>query len=264
MDGPWTGRGPSMASLPRWVGQTPQGDFNLWAPSVVRNSAGSYVMYFTANNRATDDRCVGVATSAQPGGPFDPAPEPLVCGGAGVQVIDATGFLGAEGQRFVVYKVKKPVDGGTLFEIRAHRTDSSGTVRIGPAKTLITMRDNNIEAPDVIASGGRVFLFVARGSFTDCSYRTEVWHAGALWTDTWQRAGTLMSTAATGLCGPGGAEVRRIGGDTWMVFHAWKCAAGVPDCRPGDPTERRRYRAMYTGLIGWGADGRTPHVLNHR
>lgn len=254
--GPWTRHGAAMPSVPAWAGPTSEGRYEFWAPSVFRNG-DSHVMYFTANNKATDDRCVGVAEAARPAGPFVARPEPLLCH-RDAQVIDASSFSEG-GQRFVVYKVNR----GTSVEIRVNKTDPAGAVLTSPHRTLV-VADTNIEAPDLIASGGVVFLFVARGNYTNCTYRTEVWRADSVWDGTWRNAGTLMNSAGTGLCGPGGTEVRRVGGTTWMVFHGWKCADAEPDCRPGDAGEKRRYRAMYTGRVGWGADGRTPRVLDHR
>ncbi|MFF0269484.1 hypothetical protein [Kribbella sp. NPDC004536] len=65
----------------------------------------------------------------------------------------------------------------------------------------------------MIAHGGKVWLFTARGDFANCSCNTDVWSAR--------------------LCGPGGATVINVGSTTWIAFHAYVDANhnGVKDSK---------------------------------
>src|ERR671922_790203 len=69
----WTGAGDALPVLPAWAraGRT-------WAPDVSETMNG-FVLYFTARHAASGRQCIGVATSASPGGPFLAASAPLVC-----------------------------------------------------------------------------------------------------------------------------------------------------------------------------------------
>ncbi|MGH3712025.1 MAG: glycoside hydrolase family 43 protein [Micromonosporaceae bacterium] len=254
MGGPWKIRGWSMPDQPAWVGRNSDGNFTYWAPSVFRNDQGRFVMYFTANKKGTSDRCIGAAVADTATGPFKPLEKPMVCR-AGSEVIDPTGASGG-GQRYVLYKVN---DHRGHFQIRIQKVGPNGLSAYGDPKVLIE-RSTQIEAPDVRHHDGKVYFFVSRLSYTNCSYKTEVYRADSLTSGHWTFMKTLMSTENSGRCGPGGAEVRTMDGKMWMVFHAWKCPRDVP-CRPGDPKDAHRYRAMLTAQLGWGARG-VPYLLN--
>lgn len=253
MNGPWKTHGWSMRDKPAWVGRNADGKFTYWAPSVFRNGQGKFVMYFTANKKGTSDRCIGAAVADAAKGPFQPLEQPMACQ-AGSEVIDPTG-VSAGGQRYVVYKVN---DHRGHFQIRIRKVHAHGLHAYGDS-TLLIERPHQIEAPDVAFHDGKAHLFVSRFTYTDCSYKTEVYRAGHLNSRQWTLVKTLLSTDQSGRCGPGGAEVETIDGKLWMVFHAWKCPRNV-SCKPGDRNDRHRYRAMLTSRVGWNAKGE-PHLL---
>ncbi|MGH3729756.1 MAG: glycoside hydrolase family 43 protein [Micromonosporaceae bacterium] len=248
MAGPWTKHGRSMPDKPAWVGPNSDGDYTFWAPSVFRNEQGTYVMYFTANKKGSSDRCIGAAVSNAAKGPFKALRNPLVCR-KGSEVIDPT-EVKRGGQRYVLYKVN---DHRGHFQIRIQKVDQRGLHTTGDPKVLIE-KSRQIEAPDATYHNGKVYFFVSRFSYTNCSYRTDVYRARSLTSGDWHFVKTLMSTRNTGRCGPGGAEVRTMDGKLWMVFHAWKCAKNAR-CDAGSKSEKARYRAMLTSRLGWGPNG---------
>jgi len=78
LDEPGSIQGDAMPALPAWVAPDHR---SIWAPSVARIGS-NYVMYFAATSaRApyTGMKCIGVAVSATPAGPFGPLPDPLQC-----------------------------------------------------------------------------------------------------------------------------------------------------------------------------------------
>jgi hypothetical protein len=86
----------AVGALPGWAkpGLT-------WAPDVSLAGDGStFILYFTARDKASDRQCVGVATSDKPEGPFkSDAQAPLICqtdlGGS----IDPATFVDEDGER---------------------------------------------------------------------------------------------------------------------------------------------------------------------
>lgn len=75
--------------LPAWA----TGD--TWAPHVVKDpgQASRYVMYFSAKGYRAHpdvpddaDKCIGVAVSTSPDGPFTAQPAPLICGSGGREI----------------------------------------------------------------------------------------------------------------------------------------------------------------------------------
>jgi hypothetical protein len=224
--------------VPAWVGRDPGGRFRLWAPSVFSVPQGfgaRYVMYFTAWSRAGGRNCIGVAEADRPAGPFVPQRRPAVCASAGHEAIDPDAFQAQDGRRYLVYKVSHANE--TDFAIRSLPMDATGTHASGPARTLLAPRAR-MEAPSLVQHRNAVWMFVSRGGWRDCDYRTEVWRApsfGARFT----RVETLLSTQSTGLCGPGGADVSPDG--TRIAFHAWR-----PD---------HSARPTYLARLWWGLDG---------
>lgn len=78
LDKPGGLQGDAMPDLPAWVAPD---DRNIWAPSVVR-IGDAYVMYFAASSARggnAGNKCLGVAVSPTPIGPFLPLPDPLRC-----------------------------------------------------------------------------------------------------------------------------------------------------------------------------------------
>ncbi|HEY3142645.1 MAG TPA: family 43 glycosylhydrolase [Acidimicrobiales bacterium] len=67
-------RGDAMPDMPAWVQPD---DRQIWAPSVAP-IAGTYVMYFAASS-VDGVKCLGIAVSTTPEGPFAPQGSPLRC-----------------------------------------------------------------------------------------------------------------------------------------------------------------------------------------
>jgi arabinan endo-1,5-alpha-L-arabinosidase len=93
----------AMPALPSWAVKR----FGyVWAPEVTISPDGDlFILYFTARYalRQGGTQCIGVATSLQPEGPFQPVEHPLICqieqGGS----IDAASFEDG-GERYLLWK----------------------------------------------------------------------------------------------------------------------------------------------------------------
>ncbi|REF00441.1 glycoside hydrolase family 43 protein [Thermomonospora umbrina] len=258
--GPWRSLGKALPSLGPWA----MAGRGVWAPDVVKTSAG-WVMYYSAvpigAKKVGDSyqRCIGVAVSKSgPGGPFAATSRPLICPTdpgaadrvpgrpvASAGVIDPSPFRASDGRRYVVYKTQQMPSSIRMLAVSGDGRSGAGR----PSRELVR-HSGIIEAPVMVERRGRFFLFVSRFSYANCSYATR-W----LWSsDRWRWTGPhndLLTTAKTGLCGPGGADVApSLDGGTRIFFHAW-------NTRSPSPTRRRQ---LYAGILTWGRDGLTPTV----
>ncbi|MET0495235.1 MAG: glycoside hydrolase family 43 protein, partial [Actinoplanes sp.] len=79
------------------------GDHGVWAPEVFATGPRSYVMWYTAHDRASGKQCIGAATATAPGGPFVPRDTTLVCTPETGGVIDASSYT-EDGRRYILWK----------------------------------------------------------------------------------------------------------------------------------------------------------------
>lgn len=220
----------SMPTPPSWYGARADGERHLWAPHVFhvgRQPDGTrYVMWFSASRTGRWD-CIGVAVSATPRGPFRPLERPLRCTRPGTTAIDPATYVTDGGVRWLLFKRRSR--SGRPGEIIAVRVRADGR-RIPPgarSRVLVRARlgEPDVEAPDVVRHHDRLWLFVARGNYGHCSYRTEVF-TGLSMRDEFTSAGLvdIRRPDGTRFCGPGGAEVVRADDRWFLAFHAWSPA----------------------------------------
>lgn len=222
---------PSLHRLPGWVGRSPTGRRHLWAPDVFSVAVGTqrprYVMYFTGYDRGTAARlwganCIGVATSDSPSSGFVAPAHPICAKARGFEAIDPTMYQARNGNRYLVFK-RHGIRNHT-FAIRAIQMGPRGLHPLpgGLRRTLVSSTDERMEAPSLINHGHQVWLFLARRSWRNCSYATDAWSARSISRGRFVRRDWVMTSATTGLCGPGGASVVQDGPVTRIAFQAWK------------------------------------------
>ena len=153
----------AMPDLPPWAreGWT-------WAPEVIRHE-DRYLLYFTAKERSSQKQCVGVASSADPRGPFtSAATEPLVCqrdiGGS----IDPHAFRDADGRLYLYFKN----DGnaiGRRTEIFVQPLAGDGLSLVGEPVALLrndeSWEAHVIESPTMVRNGDSYVLFFSANHF---------------------------------------------------------------------------------------------------
>ena len=84
----WEHLGDALPEKPRWAA----GKQAFWAPHVIHNAVqGKYLMYYSAEPDAARGKCLAVAASERPAGPFSDIGRPLLCG-AGIEHIDPMAF----------------------------------------------------------------------------------------------------------------------------------------------------------------------------
>ena len=77
----WTHLGDALPEKPTWSSNK----HSFWAPDVSFHD-GYYYMYFSADRNDAKGKCVGVAKSLTPTGPFIATDEPIVCGESFVNI----------------------------------------------------------------------------------------------------------------------------------------------------------------------------------
>jgi hypothetical protein len=291
------------STLPKakWV-DTKKG---IWGPHMIQTTSGSFVVYFSAalkgasgnpgsdKNPASGARCIGTATSPHPTGPFSVTPAPLVCfkgTGAGDTMTADPGnrvpgegalasqpsFVTVNGQRelFLVYKTQGDPGKGQRVTIRMVRlADADGTTVVGDSHQLLYSSVGSfldtIEVETLVQHGSWFILFVAHGNWDSCNYSTEWFKSQHVW--AWPNNGgtTLLSTANTGLCGPGDGDVAasqvagqdRIFTDGWVQRNTKTGVITTIPFRTVTPHENvDAARVMYAAVLKFASDGFTPVI----
>ncbi len=247
----------AMPELPAWAqrGWT-------WAPEVMELE-GRYLLFFTARERASGRQCTGVATSADPFGPFtSDAKEPLICQRELGGTIDASPFRDADGKLYVYYKadanaVGKPTD------IYVQPMTADGLALTGEPVTLLAndqpWEAHVIESPTMVRHGEDYVLFYSANHFGwephqrlspyAMGYATC---AGPMGPCSDAPANPILYSYADRkagcLSGPGHQAVFEAGGRQYILFHAHIARGGCQNAGKG--------RAMYIAPLGWDESGR--------
>ena len=234
-----------LPELPAWAtnGRT-------WAPEVTAGPDG-YLMYFTAHSVDPDLQCIGVARSTSPAGPFRPVgDEPLVCPEAQGGAIDAASYVEPGGARYLLWKNDGNCCGlDTWLQLQPLSAD--GLRLAGPATKLIRQdqpwEGDLVEAPTLVRHGSSYVLFYSANDYGGEMYATGYATASALEGPYEKAAEPLLTSAETGVTGPGGQDVvTDASGETHLVFHGW------------DPAVV--YRAMYVTDLSWDGDTPVPAI----
>jgi beta-xylosidase len=218
-----------------------------WAPEVTVGGDG-YVLYCTARHADSGLQCIGVATSDDPAGPFQPlAGGPLVCQVALGGSIDPASFVDVDGARYLLWKNDGNARGLATW-IYLQRTSDDGLRLEGEAIPLLTADQpweaSLVEAPTLWRQDGRYYLFYSANSYAAPDYAIGYAMADAVAGPYRKAAQPLLVTPAEGglVLGPGGQDVVvDKDGATWLLHHAWD--------------NGQSYRSLHLANLAW-VDGR--------
>jgi beta-xylosidase len=216
-----------------------------WAPEVMK-IGGRWVLYYTARDRKKNVQCIGVATAADPHGPFrDTSSGPMVCQPELGGTIDADPFRDADGKLYLYYKS----DGNNVGKstvIWGQRLAEDGLSVTGEPVALL--KDDKgwemrlVEAPTMVRSpaGHRLFYSAAYYGWNE-NDRLSPYATGyavcegplgpckdapdnpVLHSFNDKEAGCLS--------GPGHSSIFQVGSRSFIAFHAWAATKG---CRKAD------------------------------
>jgi hypothetical protein len=229
----WRAVGNALPALPTWA--KPGG---TWAPSVLQ-IGGTFVLYYAAvvAGPSGGEECISVAAAAAAQGPFvDHSSAPLVCQPAQGGSIDPSPFVDANGTPYLEWKSNG--GGGQPATIWSEQLNTAGTGFVGSAPTQLLTADQswqagNVEAPDLVFSGGRTFLFYSGNNWNSADYAIGVATCSGPLGPCTDASSQPILASGTDLAGPGGASVfSDAGGSLWIAFDAWEPGAvGYPHSR---------------------------------
>ena len=216
----WERVGDAMGLLPRWArpGRT-------WAPGVI-DVADGFVLFFTAHHRDSDRQCIGVASAAEPTGPFlSEAAEPLVCqldlGGS----IDPYPFRDSQGDLYLYWKNDGNCCGHEVW-LWGQRLSDDGLSLEGEPVTML-QRDQPwerplIENPAMVEHEGTYFLFYSANRWEGPYYAVGYGVCESAVGPCEKPLDEPVFMAGSGVTGPGGqAFFHDPEGNLWMAYHAW-------------------------------------------
>ncbi|WP_151524039.1 glycoside hydrolase family 43 protein [Serinicoccus kebangsaanensis] len=240
----WQQGSDALPQLPGW--STPG---KVWAPETIAWSDGTYRMYYTTALAGEDRQCISVAVADTPEGPYvDESSEPLLCeideGGS----IDTSPFVAADGTAWLYWKNDGNHIGVDTF-LRAARLSEDGLSVEGETVDVLQQdlpwEDMLVEGPSMWERDGVFHLFYSGNGF---------------WTDRYA-VGHATSDSPTGpfvkdeepvlvtndvAAGPGHNSLIEVGGQLWMVYHAWV---------PGAVGDEVTGRQMWLSRVDFTEDG---------
>jgi beta-xylosidase len=199
----------------------------VWAPEVIE-VAGSYLMYYTARDRASGRQCIGVAASALPEGPYtDGAESPLLCPAGMKGAIDPNPYQD-EGTLYLYFSTCC----GEPNAVYAQALSADGHNPVGSPVLLLrpdhAWEGTIVEAPTMVDRGGDHYLF-----YSGNDYRTDRYAVGyavcesALGPCSKAPENPILSGGAgSQALGPGHQYIVAVGSEYWMLYHAWSDVVG--------------------------------------
>jgi beta-xylosidase len=192
----------------------------VWAPSLLQRG-DRYVLYYTTRDSSSGAQCISYALGDEPGGPFtDTTTAPFICpadGGA----IDPEPFVDSNGTPYLLWK---NYDGQT--GIMAQQLGPDGTTLVGPTQ-LLAVADQPweagiVEAPTMLAAGGRYFLFYSGNAWDTADYAIGYAVCTSPMGPCVKPTASPWLTGSPTAQGPGSPSVfLDEKGDTWLAFHSW-------------------------------------------
>jgi len=222
----WTWEGDVFPSGVAWA----QESRSYWAPHVVYAAdQDRYIMYFSAHHDDRDGKCLAVATSDEPLGPFQHGGEPLICG-EGFEHIDPMAFDDPESGTTYLYwgshgqpiRVQPLAENRTEFEAGSEPTPVVFSNTDEPYGDLI-------EGAWVIHRDGTYYLFYSGDNCCgeNAHYAVMVARADSP-TGPFETLGeadgtnrSTILTANTTWRAPGhNSVIQDADGQDWMLYHA--------------------------------------------
>ena len=229
----WNAVGNALPTLPAWAAPDA-----TWAPGVAV-IGGAYQLYYAAlvAGPGGGEECISVATATQPQGPFiDTSTAPLECQPALGGSIDPSPFIDTNGNVYLVWKSNGGTGPATIWSEQLNASGTGFVAGASPTQLLVpdqAWEGGIVEAPDLVTSGGRYFLFYSGNNWNSGNYAVGVATCtGPLGPCTEPLTAPLL-TGASKMEGPGGEDVFTDGsGSYWIAFHAWTAGAvGYPNSR---------------------------------
>jgi beta-xylosidase len=226
----WDSVGNALPNLPAWA----TSDYT-WAPAVAM-IGGTFVLYYAVDVAGTGKECISVATAGRPQGPFtDRSTAPLECQKSLGGSIDPASFIDTNGMPYLVWKSGGP-GSSRIWSQQLVPAGTSFVAGTNPTSLLVPdqpWEGTTVEAPDMVTTGGRYYLFFSGNDWDSANYAVGVATCtGPLGPCTDATPSPILSSGPA-VAGPGGESVfADTSGNFWIAFHAWvPGSVGFPNSR---------------------------------
>jgi beta-xylosidase len=227
-----------------------------WAPSVLRIGTGTFVAAYSVPRASDGRRCLSLARSAYPMGPYvDTTAGPQSCGAAGV--IDPQLFVD-RGQIWMTYKMEGAPDRLLVRKMNKYATGFA----VGSRNfTLLTPRlaweGAVVENPAMIRYRNRLYLIYSGNGYGSSKYATGYAVCRTV-IGPCVRKTRLLFTGRY-LAGPGGATpFVDLSGNLRLAYHAWPVDnVGYPSTTNCLKTSKGcAQRRLYVATLGVARKGK--------
>jgi beta-xylosidase len=213
----------ALAALPTWADSA-----GTWAPDVTQ-IGNTFVMYYSAH-MAGGRHCLTAAVTTSLANQFvDKSTKPMLCMTNG-ETIDPATVIGPYNLRYMVWKGPDAKGVATLY---SQRLTADGMSFAGPRVVLMkakpgTWTSYNIEAPSMLFTQNRWFLFYSGGNYWSPAYAIGyATCSGPLGPCTDRTPKTPWVGSHGGAQGPGGESFfTDPNGTLYMAYHAWGAKQG--------------------------------------
>jgi len=220
--------GDAMPVLPAWASF----GYN-WAPTVARNAAGQFVMFYTARDAAFGTQCIGQAESSSPSGPFvDTNSGPLICDPTSGGDIDPDIFTDpTSGQSYLLWK-----SNGNVVRAPTSIWDVPLNSDLGLSGNLSELLVDDqpwqggiIEGPSMVRADGTYYLFYGGNNYLSQSYAIGYATCASPSGPCTDGAYNPVLVGSGGMYGPGGPSLFNGPDGLEVSFSAWVGAIGYND-----------------------------------
>jgi beta-xylosidase len=229
---------------------------STWAPSVARIGTGTFVLAYSVPRASDGRRCISLARSASPFGPYvDASSGPLSCGAAGV--IDPQVFID-RGAIWMYYKMEGAPD---RILVRRMNKYATGFAVGSRNYTLLTPRraweGSVVENPAMFRLRNRLYLFYSGNGYGSSAYAAGYATCRTV-VGPCKRKTRVLFTGRY-LAGPGGATpFLDPAGQLRLAYHAWRVGnVGYPrDASCVGTAKGCAQRRLYVATLGVVRKGR--------
>ena len=201
---------------------------SAWAPSISSPSPGQWRLYYAIPHAVTGKRCISVAVSVRPEGPYvDRSAIPLTCDDQRGGAIDPEVFHDDEGRQWLIWKTEGLADDPLESALWSQQLDADGTGMLNDRRFPLLERQADwerplIENPSMVAHGGRLLLFYSAGVWQNATYKVGVARCHSPAGPCERLFAHPVLASRPEVAGPGGASAfYDRSGRLRLVFHAW-------------------------------------------
>ncbi len=226
----WTVLPDALPNLPAWAVENAG---LTWAPAILQRAPSTFVMYYTARDRASGFQCISYATAASPAGPYlDSSTSAFVCQVSGAQdlcgSIDPSPFADVDGTPYLLWKSDENAAAcANAPRLWSAPLGDDGVTLIGPPTQLLIMdeawQEPIIEGPAMTVVDGTYYLLYSANQYESASY--AMGYATCLSpSGPCQNVSLNAPAIASGgsALGPGGGSFFEDAlGGRWLAYHAW-------------------------------------------